>query len=129
MKKALKKQVYMGIIYGMIPLLFFSCSSTKQSASSKTGKYLPSYADDKFKALYYDGLIQKTQGNYDKSEYYFRQCLSINPSSPAANYEMAQLMDYNKQPDSSLGYMKRAVTGDPKNIWYGYSYAHDLQEL
>jgi tetratricopeptide (TPR) repeat protein len=129
MKSVLKKQAYTGIIYGMIPFLFFSCSVSHPFVSSSPGKHATQFADDKFKTLYYDGLIQKVQGNYDKAEDYFRQCLSVSPTNPAANFEVAQMLENNKEPDSALGYMKKAVAGDPENIWYGYFYAGNLQQL
>lgn len=129
MKSTLKKQVYAGIMYGMIPLLFFSCSASHPSVSSAPGKQLNQDDDSKFKTLYYNGLIQKTQSNLDDAMRDFRQCLTIDPLSPAANFEVAQLLEYDKQHDSALVYIKKAVAGDPKNMWYGNAYAHDLQEL
>src|ERR1700735_3684385 len=102
MKSTLKKQVYAGIMYGMIPLLFFSCSASHPSVSSAPGKQLNQDDDSKFKTLYYNGLIQKTQSNLDDAMRDFRQCLTIDPLSPAANFEVAQLLEYDKQHDSAL---------------------------
>lgn len=130
MKPRVKKQVYIGIILSMMAvLLFSSCSSSHQTTSGSSGKHTASYTEDKFKTLYYDGLIQKIQGNYDDALGYFKQCLRINPSSADADFEVSQIFKYNKQPDSSLVYIKRAVAYDPDNIWYGYFYAQNLQQL
>lgn len=129
MKPGFKKQIFAGIIYGMIPLLFFSCSASHKSVSRVSGKSHSQIDDDKFKALYYDGLKQKILGNYDDAMVFFRGCLEINPASPAANFEVSQIMEYNKQADSALGYISKALYGDPQNIWYGYFYAQNLQEL
>jgi len=129
MKSALEKQVYAGIMYGMILILFFSCSASHPSVSSTPGKKLTAIDDSKFKTIYYNGLIQKTQGNFEDAMHFFMQCLAMDPSNAAANFEVSQILEYNKHPDSSLRYVKRAFDGDPKNIWYGYFYAQNLQEL
>ena len=129
MKFGVKKQVYMGIIYGMISMLLFSCSASHKSVTGIPGKHARQFDESRFKMLYYNGLIQKTQNNYEDAMGYFRQCLVMNPASPAANFEVSQLLNENKQPDSSLVYIKRAMNGDPQNIWYGYFYAQNLQEL
>lgn len=110
-------------------ILFFSCATSKKSVSTATVKKHAQIDEDKFKASYYDGEKQKILGNYDDALRFFRLCLSINPASPAANFEVAEILEYNKRPDSSLAYMGRAVNGDPGNIWYRYFYAQNLQEL
>jgi len=112
----------------VISALFFSCSGSHKSLSAVSGKHHTDMDDEKFKALYYDGLKQKILGNYDDAMVFFRRCLAINPASPAANFEVSQIWQYKKQPDSSLVYIRKAVIGDPQNIWYGYYYAQTLQE-
>ncbi|HTB31255.1 MAG TPA: tetratricopeptide repeat protein [Bacteroidia bacterium] len=129
MKFISKKRIYFGIIFAMISLLFLSCSSSKKSVSSKDAKKHGQFDEDKFKAVFYDGLKQKILGNYDDAIVLFRKSLAINPASPAANFEVAEIMEFNKRPDSSLIYITRAVNGDPGNIWYKYFYAQNLQDL
>jgi tetratricopeptide (TPR) repeat protein len=125
-----KDRIYKGIILIILPALFFSCTASKKPVSSaSTGKHGQVIDDDKFKALFYDGLKQKILGNYDDAMGFFRRSLAINPASPAANFEISELMEYNKQPDSSLVYLNRAMNEDPGNIWYRYFYAQNLQEL
>jgi len=113
----------------MISSLFFSCSSSKKPTATASLKRHSQIDEDKFKALYYDGIKQKILGNYDDAMGFFRRCLAINPASPAANFEISEILEYNKRPDSSLVYMNRAVNGDPGNVWYRYFYAQNLQEL
>jgi tetratricopeptide (TPR) repeat protein len=118
------------ILYGiMISCLFFACSSSHKSLSTASGKHNTQVDDDKFKGLYYNGLKQKILGNYDDAMGFFRECLVVNPASPAANFEVSEILDYNKRPDSSLAYIIKAVNGDPGNIWYRYFYAQNLQDL
>ena len=113
----------------MISSLFFSCSSSKKPTATASLKRHSQIDEDKFKALYYDGIKQKILGNYDDAMGFFRRCLAINPASPAANFEISEILEYNKRPDSSLVYMNRAVNGDQGNVWYRYFYAQNLQEL
>jgi tetratricopeptide (TPR) repeat protein len=113
----------------MITALFYSCSSSHKSISSATVKNQPAFDEDKFKGLFYDGEKQKIQGNYVEAMDLFKQCLVVNPASPAANFEVAYILELNKRPDSSLFYINRAVNEDPGNTWYKYFYAQNLQEL
>jgi len=129
MKIRVKKQIYFGIILVMISGLFFSCSSSKKAAYAASAKYAARFDEDRFKSMYYNGLKQKVLGNYSEALDFFRSCLTINPASPAANFELSEILEYNKHTDSSLVYMGRAVNGDPGNIWYRYFYAQNLQEL
>ncbi len=124
-----QKQTYLFIILIMMSGLFFACKSSKNSASSLTNKHVSEVDEDKFKALFYDGLKNKILGNSDDAMGFFRRCLAINPASPSANFEVFDLMEINKRPDSALVYISKAVSGDPGNIWYRYFYAENLQEL
>ncbi len=129
MKPAIKKQFCFGLIYSMVSVLFFSCSGPKKSVSTTSVKKHSQIDEDKFKASFYDGIKQKILGNYDDAMGHFRRCLVINPISPAANFEVSEILSYNKRPDSALVYMNKAVNGDPGNVWYRYFYAQNLQEL
>ncbi len=126
---ASKKQYFVNIIFIMISVLFFSCSGLKKSASAPKGNQLSQVEEEKFKALFYDGLKQKILGNTDDAMGFFRRCLTINPSSPAVNFEIGILLENNKRPDSSVVYFSKAVEGDPGNVWFRYGYAENLQEL
>lgn len=129
MKNRMKNNVYTAIAAGLVAMMFCSCSSSHKTASSGWGKNSREFSDEKFKSLYYNGLIARIQGNYNDAMNFFRQCLALNPAEPAANFEVSRLWEYNKQPDSSLIYIRRAANGDPQNIWYGSFYAQNLQEL
>ncbi len=87
------------------------------------------FDDDKFKGLYYDGLKQKVLENYGDAMNFFRQCLELNPADPAANFEVSEILESEKRPDSALAFIIHAVNGDPGNLWYKYFYAQNLQEL
>jgi len=128
-KNRIKNKLYTTIIGGMVVLLFFSCSSSHKTTSSKSPQNFKQFSEEKFKSLYYDGLIARTQGNYDDAMHFFRQCLALDPTNPDANYEVSRLWEYNKQPDSSLFYIKKAANEAPQNIWYSNFYAQNLQEL
>jgi tetratricopeptide (TPR) repeat protein len=127
MKFTAKKQNCYSIIFIMMSVLFFSCTGPKKLASA--GKHTGQIDEEKFKGLFYDGLKNKILGNTNEAMGFFRQCLAINPASPSANFEISEIMEYDKRPDSSLTYISRAVNEDPENVWYKYFYAENLQEL
>jgi len=129
MRGIVKKYVHCGFVLILFPVLFYSCAGSKKAAYVASDKYARQIDEDKFKSLYYEALEQKELGNYDKAMELFRKCLVIDPASPAVNFEISKIWDYNKRSDSSLIYIRKAVKGDPSNIWYGNYYAQNLVEM
>ena len=119
-------------IFGVLLLVgisFSSCSSSKK-VSSRTSKqrYI---SDDElivFKTTYYEAATKKVLGDNDAALSLFRQCIALDPTCAAANYEMADIFESEKQPDTALQFISKAVQIDPTNIWYQELYAQCLQE-
>lgn len=113
-------------------IILSSCSGPKKAAASDNTqavhKKLNQKQQDEFTATYFEGSKEKVLGNYDKALAIFNQCLSIDPYNAAANYQMADILENFKQPDSALVYAKRAVQAEPTNKWYIDLYAECLQE-
>ena len=110
-------------------LAFSSCSSSKKASSKAPKQHYIS--DDElvvFKTMYYEATTKKALGEYDAALSMYRQCIALDPTCAAAYYEMADILEYGKQPDTALLFINKAVQLEPENIWYQELYAQCLQE-
>jgi tetratricopeptide (TPR) repeat protein len=120
------------IIAFILPaIIFSSCTGSKKTASLNSpsihGQISPELKNE-FTAEYFEASKEKILGNYDKALAIFNQCLAIDPNNASANYQMADILEYYKQPDTALVYAKRAAIIEPSNVWYEDLYAQCLQD-
>jgi tetratricopeptide (TPR) repeat protein len=72
----------------------------------------------RIKQLFFDGLRDKLNENYDRSNESFSSIVTLDPANTAAWYEIALLnFRQNKMPEAELA-IKNAVALDPDNSWY-----------
>jgi|SRR6185312_8670626 len=107
---------------------FSSCSSSKRTSKTNQQRYISEDELVVLKSMYYEATTKKVLGDYDAALSMFRQCIALDPTCAAANYEMADILEYDKQPDTALQFINRAVQLEPSNIWYQELYAQCLQE-
>lgn len=77
---------------------------------------------------YFEANKEKMLGNYDKALAMFNECLAMDPANAASDYQIADILEFYKQPDTALVYARRAALIDPTNVWYQDLYAQCLQE-
>ncbi|HXB11490.1 MAG TPA: tetratricopeptide repeat protein [Bacteroidia bacterium] len=112
-------------------IILSSCSTSKKVSLQKTPIKKKQLTEDQHLAVasaYYEATKKKILGDYDQALSLFLQCLSIDPTNAAASYEMADILEYDKQPDTALIFSRRAVLLEPTNVWYQDLYAQCLQE-
>jgi len=73
--------------------------------------------------LFAQGLIKKETSNLQEALELFEQALEINPNDPAALYESARMLTALGRNDEGLVAATKAITVEPKNIWYKAYYA------
>ena len=116
----------------VLPVIFLSsCSTTKKAtvAVNKTAsKPLTAEQRDKIKGDYYDASKQRILGNYNEALFLFKECLAIDPNNSAANFEIGDILEADKKPDSAITYATKAVRQEPNNVWYEELYAECLQD-
>lgn len=61
---------------------------------------------------------QKLFGNYSQALALLFKCLSVNPESSAAYYQISEIYLKNDEQEKALDYCRLAVKLDPKNNWY-----------
>lgn len=71
-----------------------------------------------FNYVYSEALRQKLMGNNGEALKYFEQCITMNPSSDASYFQMAQIVLGNNDPGNARKYLKKASEIQPENVWY-----------
>jgi tetratricopeptide (TPR) repeat protein len=82
----------------------------------------------KVQYLFFDGLKEKTLGNHDAAQAFFRKALSIDPGNDGIMYELGQTYVVMSKFDEALVLFKEAARLDPKNEWYLISVASILEQ-
>lgn len=72
----------------------------------------------RFNYYYLEAIRMKQQQKYDAAFDLLQHCLSINPCSPTALYEVAQYHVYLKQTEQGMRALEKAVEYAPDNYWY-----------
>jgi tetratricopeptide (TPR) repeat protein len=79
--------------------------------------------------LFGDAVTQKIIGNLDQALIKFQECLKLNPTHGASNYEIASIYFISQKYEASLPYFDAALKSEPTNKWYLLGYAQALIEL
>lgn len=99
----------------LLPLLFTGLSAVAQQPQP----VVPALPDSNaVKTLFFAGLREKLNENYDKAAESFNRILAIDPKNAAVYYEIASLnYRQNKLAESELA-IKKSVALDANNLWY-----------
>ena len=110
--------------------ILVGCSSSKSTISEKSSKRVGLSDQNKMKYdfMYFNANKERMIGNYQVSAGLFIQCVELDPSQPAAYYELANIFDLTNQTPEALDYVQKAVALDSDNYWYRFLYAHLLQK-
>lgn len=111
----------------LLAFLFNACKSTKDQGSSK----VPDKAQKEkikqnnneareiqFQKSFFEGISQKSLGNFVKAKASFYDCISIDHSKSAPHYEIARIDYENGNIPAALIEAKIAVETEPENQWY-----------
>ncbi|MCX7744383.1 MAG: tetratricopeptide repeat protein [Flavobacteriales bacterium] len=79
--------------------------------------------------LFCDAVTQKIIGNLDQALIKFQECLKLDATHGATNYEIASIYFITQKYEASLPYFNAAIKADPANKWYLLGYAQALIEL
>ncbi|MFT7332734.1 MAG: tetratricopeptide (TPR) repeat protein [Sphingobacteriales bacterium] len=90
-----------------------------QKFGSKFNARDKSYVDSvKVQKLFFNGLKEKTLGNFDKANGDFTHVLKINPKHHESLYELALISIENDRLEEALELAKEAAKLKTDNIWY-----------
>ena len=127
----LSKYVFFIISIISIAQIFSSCTISKKAVATNTiapQKQLTRDERDRVTSEYFDASKQRILGNYDMAIEQYKECIRLDPGNAAANFQIADIYEYYKKPDTAITYAAKAVLLEPSNIWYQDLYAQCLQD-
>ena len=98
-------------------IIFQNSFGQSISRSKKYSIFSKENIDLKFKTIFLESLIKKNNDDINGAINLIKECLSINPNSFSANYEIANLYYNLKDYETSLLYAKSALKVIPENFW------------
>jgi tetratricopeptide (TPR) repeat protein len=111
--------------FAVISVLASSCGTAqkqvKPTVEAKPAVEEKSISEDdknEFEYTFIEGLKQKMIGNQQAAISLFSKCLTINPNSSSAMFELAKIHSGNGDLTSSSLLLEKAIKIDPKNKWY-----------
>ena len=111
--------------FAVISVLSISCATAqkrvKSAVASKPAVEENSISEDdknEFEYTFIEGLKQKMIGNQQAAIALFSKCLTINPNSSSAMFELAKIHSGNGDMTSSSLLLEKAIQIEPKNKWY-----------
>lgn len=116
------------ILFLLCLSFLLACTSTKNVVEApKKRKVLSEKEEVAFGRVYLEATKEKILGNYETAVELYQKALSIDPSSPAANYELGITYNNLGNTDQAYQQFKMAAEQEPSNYWYQLSYATFLQ--
>jgi len=111
--------------FAVVSVLLSSCGTAQKQVKS-TVQEKPvveekSISDDdknEFEYTFIEGLKQKMIGNQQAAISLFSKCLTINPNSSSAMFELAKIHSGNGDMTSSSLLLEKAIKINPENKWY-----------
>jgi len=114
-----KYRVNPGGIVILLSIILFSCNPG--SRISKAGSPDTKLTDTK-KAEYNYALTEATKqklfGNFNQAVILYMNCISVNPNSDIANYQLGNIYMMAGDQEKALGYTRRANDIAASNYWY-----------
>ena len=111
--------------FAVISVLSISCATAqkrvKSTVATKPAVEEKSISEDdknEFEYTFIEGLKQKMIGNQQAAIALFSKCLTINPNSSSAMFELAKIHSGNGDMTSSSLLLEKAIKIEPENKWY-----------
>ncbi len=122
------------LLTSLILAVVFSCATKNNNSSEKTISPTASTKKNKgtppdelkIKAYFIDGCREKIKGNLEIAENLFKECIKLDPTNAAANYELASIFRFSGLYDQAMKSSKIAALSDVKNEWYNLLYIECL---
>jgi len=73
---------------------------------------------EQFELAFFNAMNERLKENYNKSNDYFQQCLTIDNTNDAIYFKMAQNYYKQKNFDKALFYLTKAQKINPDNKWF-----------
>ena len=97
-----------------LSVVFFLLIGLGSSAQSK----LSAVDSNMVKLLFFEGLKEKLNENYERANESFMKIIAINPENAAVHYEIASINFKLRNWAVTEMAVKKAISLEPKNVWY-----------
>jgi len=110
----------------LLCILLAACGGSKPVAERPPGDATATRATDgktkqaQVMALFMDGTRARLAGDVPKAISLFEQCLKVDPTNSAAQFELAKLYHMAQDWPRAVDMARKAVNNDPENIWYRF---------
>lgn len=115
----------MRLVYILSFFVLVGCNSLKKldgnessAPKAKPSTVLTEDQQRQFDFSFYEAAREKMMGNYERSATHLARCLTIDPTSGAAMFELANIFIAGNEPVKAQGILERAVELNGDNIWY-----------
>jgi tetratricopeptide (TPR) repeat protein len=115
------------LLGGMMAMAFLllmpACKQNKSAGKTDAGKLDEGEAnaklDTRFQELFFDALLNKANGEWQKSYNALEECLRLEPKNGAVHFELGRFdLDNKKDIESAHVHAKSALATDKNNPWY-----------
>ena len=107
------------IVFLLLGFIIQSCSLMRSTGKEgDIARDTSTYNNLEYKYSLIEGAKQKYLGNFKSAAALYQNALSLNPSSGAAAYELANLYEAHNLHKQSIYYAKKAISIDPENTYY-----------
>jgi tetratricopeptide (TPR) repeat protein len=107
-------------------LLLFSCKTVSVGSEKGVSKEVTSNNTDN-SDVFLNAHKELILGNIQQAQQLFEKSLEINPKDAASMFELARIYISRREFDAALGYLEKAKTIEPQNVYYLSLYASLLQ--
>lgn len=99
------------------------CKQSKPSSKANAGQVDPGEVkpqlDTRFQERFFDALLFKANGEWQKSYAALEECLQLQPKNGSVHFELGRMdLDYKKDIELAQSHAKAAIASDKSNPWY-----------
>jgi tetratricopeptide (TPR) repeat protein len=114
------------LIFVLLTVLFTACKSVPRGEDKVgLGATADTYPDNS--DIFIDAHKELLLGNVKQAQKLFEKALEVNPMDAASMFELSRIFLANREFDVALGYLEKAKSIEPQNVYYLSLYASLLQ--
>ncbi len=111
-------RISLGTALLLLGILFACNPGSRIEKSDYSGNELSDTRRAEYNYALTEATKQKLFGNFNQAVILYKNCLSVNPASDVANYQLGNIFMMAGENQKALQYTKRANEIDPSNYWY-----------
>lgn len=114
--------MYLRLLFLALVVVFAGCKNKQMTATNKKNQ-LGENSEIRCIETFMDANRDKLLGRYNDAINGFNRCIKIDPACATCYYEIAGILESQRQIKEALPYAKKAAELDPQNKWFLLLYA------